>query len=161
MVTGVAVAGNANTSHMNTATASGVDDDGQAVTDSDDATVTFANVPPAASLTKDVESAAVTYAVEVCNDSTAEDLTVTALVDDVYGNITQLQGDIIDSDCDTGAVLGVKDGGSDCYSCMFTATQTAASVTDTVTATVADDDGSTPASPSNSATVDLIDEPAP
>ena len=59
---------------MNVATASGLDDDGNPVSDNDGATVNFGNVAPAASLSKSATLATVTYAVTVSNDSDAEAL---------------------------------------------------------------------------------------
>ena len=66
-----------------TATAMGVDDDGQPVMAADSAAVTIDNVPPLANLTKTVTAVLVTYAVEVCNASDAEELTLIALDDRV------------------------------------------------------------------------------
>ena len=91
------VSGNAFDSVTNTATASGVDDDGQPVTASDGATVNIANVPPAASLTKTATEVLVTYSVEVCNDSDAESLTLDSLVDDIYGDISNFANPAIET----------------------------------------------------------------
>jgi hypothetical protein len=145
-VSGVAVTGDPQTPHNNIATASGVDDDGLPVMDTDPATVNFDNVAPAATLTKEVESADVTYNIQVCNDSTAEMLELTALVDDIYGDLDG-QGS-----CAVPQTLDKKGEANECYSCSFIATATD-DTTDTVTGTVEDDDGSAPAEPSDSATV--------
>ena len=146
---------NAFDSVTNTATASGVDDDENPVSDNDDATVNITNVAPAASLTKTVTGALVTYTVEVCNDSDAEELYLDDLADDIYGDITSVHGDIKETNCSvTNTILapaGVPEE-KDCYFCTFKA-WTDVSKTDTVTATVNDDDGSTPATADDTATI--------
>jgi uncharacterized repeat protein (TIGR01451 family) len=151
-----AVTGNAFDEITNTATAVGVDDDGEPVMASDSATVDITNAPPLASLTKTATEVLVTYAVEVCNDSDAEALTLDALGDDIYGDITDVANPAIDSTtCVVSQNLAPAGdaSGNDCYSCSFMATTTTSPTTDTVTGTVNDDDGSTPVTPSDSATV--------
>ena len=144
----VALAGNAGDTILNVATASGVDDDGQPVMDSDDATVNVLDVAPAASLTKDVSQMVVTYDVEVTNDSAAEALTLESLVDDKFGDITYTHDHIVSTNCAAGASIAV--GGS--YTCSFDAIVTTSPHTDTVTGTVSDDEGGE-VTPSDSATV--------
>jgi len=133
----------ADSPYTNIATACGQDDDPGAVEycRNDDATVTVQNVPPAATLTKTVYSAVVTYNVEVCNDSTAESLELTVLSDDIYGNITQLQGLITATDCAVPQTLAISGTTGDCYSCYFTAGPVYSETVDTVTGTVSDNDG--------------------
>jgi uncharacterized repeat protein (TIGR01451 family) len=147
------VTGNAFDAITNTATAEGLDDDGETLMASDSATVDITNAPPAASLTKTATEVLVTYAVEVCNDSDAEALTLDLLDDDIYGNITLVQGDITKTDCAVPQTLEPAGQTGDCYSCTFDAVTITSPTTDTVTGTVNDDDGSTPATPSDSATV--------
>jgi hypothetical protein len=146
------VTGNAFDAVANTANASGADDDGETVVDVDDATVNITNAVPAASLTKTVTEALVTYTVVVCNDSGAEALTLDHLSDDIYGDITSIHGDITDTNCSVPQTLQPSGEVSECYECSFKA-WTDESKTDTVTATVNDDEGSTPATPDDSATV--------
>jgi hypothetical protein len=150
------VTGDAFDEITNTATATGVDDDGVPVTASDVATVDITNAAPAASLTKTATGVLVTYAVEVCNDSDAEALTLDALGDDIYGDITDVGNPAIaETTCVVSQVLAPAGdaSGNDCYSCSFNAATITSPTTDTVTGTVNDDDGSTPATPSDSATV--------
>ncbi len=121
----------------NVATATGVDDDGKPVMASDDASVTILDVPPAASLTKTVTSMIVTYQVHVTNDSPVEPLTLESLVDDQFGDITLVQGDIVSTDCAVAQLIPV--GGS--YWCSFDALVDSSPHVDTVTGTLSDDDG--------------------
>lgn len=145
------VAGDANTSVTNVATASGLDDDGISVSDDDDATVSFNNVPPAATLNKSATGMAVTYEVKVKNDSLAEALTLDALVDDVYGDLLDNSNTaVFNNTCPT-MDTNVPVGGD--VSCTFDAVVTTSPHTDTVTGTVSDNDGSTPITPSDSAMV--------
>lgn len=145
------VAGDANTSETNVATASGLDDDNNVVSDDDDATVSFNNVPPAATLNKSATGVVVTYTVTVTNDSTAEALTLDALVDDVYGDLLDPDNqNVSNNTCltlDTNVPVGEG------VSCTFDAVVTTSPHTDTVTGTVSDNDDSIPITPSDSATV--------
>lgn len=145
------VAGDANTSETNVATASGLDDDNNVVSDDDDATVSFNNVPPAATLNKSATGVVVTYTVTVTNDSTAEALTLDALVDDVYGDLLDPDNQNVSNNIcltlDTNVPVG------ETVSCTFDAVVTTSPHTDTVTGTVSDNDGSSPIMPFDSATV--------
>jgi hypothetical protein len=156
-VANVPVAGNAGDMITNTATAMGVDDDGEDVMASDSATVDINNVPPAASLTKTAIMVVVTYEVTVTNDSDAEALTLNKLADDIYGDIAdQANTEIISTTCVVPQGLQPNDGvpgGADTYTCSFVAETTTSPTIDTVTGTVADDDGSVPSEPSDSAEV--------
>ncbi len=149
----VYVTGDANTSETDVVTASGTDDDGTNVMAADDATVDFENMAPAASLTKSVVSASVTYQVSVRNDSSAESLTLSQLLDDKFGDITQVQGDITATNCSVPQTLAVSGQANDSYSCSFTALVTTTPHTNTVTGTVNDNDNSAPVKPKDSATV--------
>ena len=136
----------------NVATASGKDDDGNPVSAKDDATVNFRDVPPAAKLVKTVESAVVTYKVVVTNDSIAEELFLKALVDDPYGDVTTVQGDVTATTCnDLPQTLAKKGATGDSYTCTFDAVTTS-TVTDTVTGEVYDNEDGV-VKPSDSATV--------
>jgi hypothetical protein len=83
------------------------------------------------------------------------------LDDDVYGDITDDKNGTnpkIDStDCSVSQTLAPAGdvNGFDCYTCTFDAATIASPTTDTVTGTVNDDDGSTPATPSGSAYVEF------
>ncbi len=145
------VSGNAGDSETNVATASGVDDDGQPVMASDDATVMIVDVPPAASLTKTATMAVVSYDVAVTNDSSAEALDLTDLSDDMFGDITVVDGvTILSSDCAVPQSIAV--GAT--YECSFDAKVGTSPHTNTVTGTVSDDDGnSVNPAPSDDATV--------
>lgn len=143
------VPGNAGGSLTNIGTASGVDDDGEPVSDDDDATVSFRNVPPAASVTKSATNVVVTFAVTVTNDSIAEPLALNALTDSTFGDVTTSGHDgILSTNCTVPRTLPVGGG----YTCSFVATVTSPHI-DTVTGTVADDDGGVLPVPSNTVSV--------
>ena len=148
----VTVNGNAGDSETDTVTASGTDDDGNPVSAQDSATVTVTDVPPTATVTKTASptsveepGGSVTFTVDVQNTGTAESLSLTALSDDVHGDLDGQGTCSVPQTVATGAT----------YSCSFTATVSGVagdSETDTVTATLSDDDGNT-ITPSDSATV--------
>lgn len=142
------------TYEKDTVTVQGTDDDGQSVSDYDDAVVDVKNIAPAATVTKSVESAKVTYKVIVKNTSTAEDLTVSSLMDDKFGDLTDNSNlKISNSTCVVGATV-TKNGGA--YTCYFDGVvgATDSPHTNTVTAEVRDDEGSK-VSPTDSATVEF------
>jgi hypothetical protein len=148
-----AVTGLGNSSHSNTATAMGVDDDGFDRMCSDSAKVDIKDVAPTATLTKEAVEAVVTYRVKVINTSLVEALTLDALGDDRFGDIADDTNLAIESTtCELPQEIAI---GSD-YTCTFDARVATSPHTNTVTATVSDDEDSvvTPA-PSDSATVTL------
>ena len=146
------VTGNAGEALTNQVTASGIDDDGTPVEASDDATVNIRNAPPAATLTKAATAAEVTFAVTVTNDSTAEPLSLDALMDDAFGDVSDASNPLLlDTTCSTPQTLGI----GDTYECTFRALVSTSPHVDTVVGTVSDDDGSAPIQPSDSATVTL------
>jgi len=151
------VGGEAYTSHTNTVTASGRDDDGQQVGDADDETVNFLNVPPAGMLTKSVSVMRVTYDVVVENDSPAEALKLTALADDKFCSITgphlatDTCGEVASTTCSVPQTIPV--GGD--YRCSFDGIVTTSPHLNQVTGTLEDNDGSTPVMPSDTATVNF------
>ena len=133
----------------------------QQICGNDDADVTISDVPAIPALAKTAQSASCTvdvnYQVVVSNNSVVNDsLTVDSLTDDIFGNITQVQGDIISTNCVTGQ--SIAKGAN--YTCNFVARidtgSGACSIdhTDTVTGGLTDDDGET-YSPSDSATVNV------
>ncbi|WP_027710137.1 DUF7507 domain-containing protein [Zooshikella ganghwensis] len=147
------VNGNGHDSITNVAEAKGIDDDGEAVSAMDDATVNISNVPPAASLSKVVSSALVTYTVTISNDSDAEPLTVNSLMDDKFGDITKIQGSIKNTSCIVPQQLQPATQPGDSYTCTFDALVNTVPHTNTVEGSVVDDDGSAPVEPTSSATI--------
>jgi uncharacterized repeat protein (TIGR01451 family) len=142
--------------HVNKATAQGLDDDGETVMAMDDATVTFTNVVPNAELTKRATMALVTYQVSVTNKSDAEALTLDALVDSQFGDITDVANpNILDTSCITAQTLQPGGQAGDTYNCWFRATVDCSPHTNTLTGDVNDDDGSLTIKPSDKATVTI------
>jgi uncharacterized repeat protein (TIGR01451 family) len=129
-------------------------DDNQA-TDFDTATVTITNIDPSVAVTKDATPGSrgepggtFTFDVTVTNDS-EEDVTLVSLVDDVYGDLNG------EGSCATGGTIVA----GETYSCSFTGSfngDAGDSQTDTVTATVEDEEKSG-ASNFDDATVSLTD----
>ena len=142
------------TPHVNTVTAEGTDDDGVSLSESDDATVNFNNVAPAASISKIAESAEVTYVVTVTNDSTAEALELSQLVDDQFGDLNGK------GDCSVPQTLEPNGDPGDSYSCTFVETVDCTAHENTVEGSVDDDDGSATLTVDASATVTLSGAPA-
>jgi uncharacterized repeat protein (TIGR01451 family) len=169
------VSGNAGSSHVNTVTATGSDDDENEVSAKDDATVAFTDVLPSVDVTKDgnVESidepgGDVIFTVTVWNTS-HEPVTLTSLVDSVYGNLDK--DDVgnhswVSSLCDTGGTLAATDGtkgDEDTYACTFVGSvkgEGPAVHENEVTAVVTDNDDST-ATDKDTATVVIKDVPPP
>ena len=149
----VTVSGNGGSSETDTVTAGGTSG-GMNVSAQDSATVTVTDVAPTATVTKtalpttvDEPGGNVTFSVTVSNTGTAESLDLTALVDDIHGDLNG-QGT-----CSVPQTIAT----SGSYACSFTAAvngNAGDSETDTVTATVSDDDGNT-IMPSDSATVTI------
>jgi hypothetical protein len=158
------VSGQGGTSHKDTVTASGLDVNQNVLEGSDDATVQILDVAPDMSVTKTASPTAVnepganvTFTVQVSNDSTAgsDDLSLTSLTDDVFGDITDGgNGAIISTDCSVPQTITY--GGS--YSCSFTAFVGGVPFSvheDTVTAVASDDEG-TELTRTDPATVDIL-----
>ena len=151
-----AVSGNAGSSHTDVVTASGTDDDGNPVSDHDDAVVTITNTPSSILVTKSATPTSLpepggnaTFDVTVKNTSAVDSVTITSLTDDVYGN---LDGK---GSCDAPQTIAA--GGS--YSCSFSGAvsgNAGSSHTDVVTASGTDDDGN-PVSDEDDATVTITD----
>jgi hypothetical protein len=132
------------------------------ICDDDSADVTITDVSATPSLTKDALSATcsvdVTYQVVVSNNSAIDTLTVNALTDDKFGNITTAHaagggfGQVVSTNCATGGTIAVSGN----YTCSFVGRITSSTCnfthTDTVTGDVTDDDG-VMSSPSDSASV--------
>jgi len=124
----------------------------------DDADVTITDVTSTPTLAKTVVGAActvdVTYQVVVNNNSAVDTLTVNSLIDDTFGDITQVQGNIISTNCASGGTIAA--GGN--YSCTFDVRIDTGTGpcnidhTNKVTGSVTDDDGVT-TTPSDTATI--------
>ncbi len=152
------VSGNAGYVETDVVTAAGTDDDGAPVSDDDDAVVTVTDVEPAISLTKTPTPDSLpepggtfTFGLVVSNDS-VEPVTLTSLVDDVYGDLDG-QGD-----CSLPQTIAV--GGS--YACSFSGDfsgNAGDTQTDTITALAVDDEANE-ASAEASAEVELTDVPS-
>ena len=135
-------------------TATGTDDDGNAVNGFDDATVTITDVPSSITVTKTADPTGVsepggdvTFTVRIDNTSAVDSVTITSLVDNVHGDL--------DGQGNCSMPQTIAAGGF--YTCTFTGTVTgnAGEVeTNTVTATGTDDDG-VPVSGFDSAAVSI------
>jgi hypothetical protein len=151
------------TTVTNVVTVFGHDQNNVALQGSDSAQVAITNVPPTASVVKSLVGLAcadVNYRVRVENTDPSEALTLTALSDSGFGSITSVHGDVLGTNCGVAAPNGpgtlpatIPVGGS--YECDFRAHFCGGSHTDTVTATVNDNDGSTITPTSNSLTVNV------
>ena len=151
-----AVSGNAGSSHTDVVTASGTDDDGNPVSDTDDATVTITNVASSINVTKDANPTSLpepggnaTFSVSVQNTSATDTVTIGSLIDNVYGD---LDGK---GTCDVSPAVVLAPGAT--YSCSFTGAvsgNAGSSHTDVVTASGTDDDGN-PVSDTDDATVTI------
>ena len=144
------VAGNAGAVHVDTVTATGSDDDTGHASAQDSATVEVTDVLPTISVDKTAlpgslpaGGGSATFLVVVTNHS-VEPVTITSLVDDVYGDLAGK------GTCATGAVLAI--GGS--FTCSFVGVvpATAGDHVDVVTA-IAVDDEQNPATDSDDAVV--------
>jgi len=130
---------------VNTVTATVRDDDGNTVTGRDDATVRFLDVRPTIEVEKTANPTSVpepggnvTFGVKVINPvGAAEPVEIVSLVDDVYGDLTELAGS-----CVLTPALLLAPGGI--YSCSFTVFvggQPDETKTDTIVGKVKDDEG--------------------
>ncbi|MBA2283727.1 MAG: hypothetical protein H0W25_21170 [Acidimicrobiia bacterium] len=147
------VAGNAGSTHTDVVTASGTDDDGHPVSDTDDAVVTVSDVAPTLTVDKVADPVSLpapggtaTFTVTVTSSS-VEPVTITSLDDDIYGPLAG------DEDCRVGTVLAV---GSSCTFSFTGPVGPAAGVhTDVVTVHAEDDEGNDTTA-TNDATVTVV-----
>ncbi len=149
------ISGNAGTAETDTITASAQDDELNPTSDSDSATVSFIDILPAVTLSLTASSssvpepgAPVTFTVTITN-SVAETVTLTSLVDDLYGNLNG------HGSCTVPLIIAPND----LAICSFSTTvsgNAGDSVTDTVTASAQDDEGN-PTVESDSASVTVVD----
>ncbi len=138
--------GNAFDTQTDTVTATANDDEDNVVTATDDAEVSLTDVPSSIEVTKDATptevdepGAEVVFDVSVENTSFPDVVTIETLSDDIFGDITQVAGDISATDCVVPQVLQP----GDVYDCSFTAFVGGNAneiITDTVTADGTDDD---------------------
>ena len=141
-------------SHFDTVTACGSNELSQDPScDADDAEVPYSDVEQPPTLSKAATPQCqvdVTYSVVVSSGSAQDTLSLTALSDNVYGDITSVHGDIQSTTCSVGQTI--QPSGN--YACSFVARISSCSITvaDTITASAQDDDGAS-YSPQGSATV--------
>jgi LPXTG-motif cell wall-anchored protein len=137
--------------HVNTVTATVDDGEGNIGTGSDDATVTFDDVPPTLNVWKIADpgsvpepGATVTFTVEVDNTS-REEVSVTALTDDVFGDLLDpLNTDVSNNSCLTASpVIGVAETFTCSFDAFLAGDHGDPDHVNTVSATVDDGDGST------------------
>ena len=150
------VTGNAGATHTNIVTVRAVDNERNQATDTDDAVVTIANVMPKIEVTKTADPLSVpepggqvNFTVTVKNES-AEPITLTALTDSVYGNLTlPARGCIL-------PILPIAVGAT--YTCSFfgAVVGDVGSHTNTVTGTAVDDEQN-PATDTDDAVVAITD----
>ena len=150
------VSGEPGSPHVNVVTGVASDDDGNEVSDDDDATVTFTNLAPAIEVSKTADvvevpetGADVTYTIVVDNVGDA-DVVIDSIVDDVFGDVNGL------GDCSVPQEIAV--GGS--YSCSFTEFVSGVPGephVNVVTVTGSDEDGEE-VDDSDDETVDITDE---
>ncbi len=136
-----AISGNAGVIHTNRVTASGVDNDGTAVSGSGSATVTIVNQGSSITVSKTANpgtvnepGGSVQYTVRIDNISPSDVVTINSLTDDRFGNLNG-QGN-----CSTPRTIAV--GGN--YTCQFSkiiSGNAGVTHTNTVFATGIDDDG--------------------
>ena len=155
------VSGNAGDVITNVVTATGTDPNSNQVSDTDDATVTITDLPSSMQVLKNASPASlpepggnVTFSVEVRNTSAADPLTITAMIDSVYGDLSHR------GTCTSAVGTVIQPGNS--YTCQFTA-QVSGSAgdteTDTVTVSATDDDNHT-LQDSDDATVTITNSPS-
>ncbi|MCE7987353.1 MAG: DUF11 domain-containing protein [Caldilinea sp. CFX5] len=146
------LSGNAGTPHVNTVTATVRSAQNVTVSRTDSATVTFSDVAPTLTFTRDAAPTSlhepggpVVYGVQFSNNNPGEALTITTLSDNRYGNITTVGGAVSATTCATPIVLAPAGAPNAAYSCHFTAQVSGppGPVIDTLSATVNDDDGNT------------------
>ncbi len=157
----VDVSGNAGEVITNVAIASGLDDDGNPVSDDDNAVVTVNDVPAAIEILKsatpdnvDEPGGSVTYSFVVNNLSTVDEVTIDTLDDDLLSDLTLVPG----STCVVPQVIAA--GGSyDCSVTVDVSGNAGEVITNVATASGLDDDGN-PVSDDDNAVVTVNDVPS-
>jgi len=150
---GVVPAGDAGGTFTDKVTGCGHDNFGHTgLCSTDDAVVTYTDVPEPPKLSKTATGKScridVTYTVVVTNTSAQDKLKLNTLNDDIYGNITQVQGNVINTTCGVAppngaGALPFDISPSSNYTCTFVGRISSCNTTvkDTVTGTATDDDG--------------------
>jgi uncharacterized repeat protein (TIGR01451 family) len=135
--------------HADTVTATASDDDGNSVSESDTALVPIGDVLPAVTVVKTPSPASVaepgglvTFSIDVGNPTT-EVLTLDVLVDDVFGDLLDAGNPAVSANTCPSQPSAIAPGGS--LTCSFdgavSGDASGPDHTDTVTATVRDDEG--------------------
>ena len=152
--------GNAKTTSVNVVTATAQDDEGNPVSDDDDAVVEFTDALPTIQVEKTANPVSVqepgddvTFNVKVVNPlGAAEPLEIVSLVDDIYGNLAG-QGSCLP----VGLTLILPPGGTyECEFTVFVGGKPKETKTDTIVGKVKDDEGNF-AEDKASATVTITD----
>jgi hypothetical protein len=169
----VGLEGDAGDRHTDTVTVTGTQSgNGNEVDDSDDADVDFTDVFEDPTVSKTAKSTAnctveATYEVVLSNNSTIDTLSTYSLDDDSFGDVTSVHVEgggfeITSTTCDSNANPYAPIGPLGNYTCQFvgkiTDTDCDVDHTNTVTASVTDEDGHT-SSPSDDAVVTLSTTP--
>ena len=154
-----AVPGNFGDTIVNVLSVTGVDDDGEEVTGTDDATVTITNVPSMIEVEKsadpeevDEPGANVTFTFVVDNTSTTDPVTINELFDSIYGDLNGLGTCLTPQDIPVG-------GTYECEITEFVSGNAGAMITNVLTVTGVDDDGGV-VSGSDDADVTINDLPS-
>jgi hypothetical protein len=157
------VSGNAGQSITDKACVSGTDSNNGSVGPTcDTASVSIRDVLPTATVAKSVEGvvcAEVRFKVKVTNTDTAENLTLSTLEDNKFGNIATgtgqpaLGANVTGTDCSVPQTI--LPGNLNAYTCTFDANVCDIPHTNTVTGTLSDNDQNT-ITPSGSATVNSV-----
>gem|GEM_PF-1569426 len=163
---GGSVSGNADDSRTNVATVSGLDDDGLPVSDRAAASVFILGAPPTIEVRKIAlppvalaSGSPVAFLVVVQNTSSGSDpVTLTGMVDDVYGNLDGL------GTCSLPQTLQPAPGADASYTCQFVIDDVSGTAGSTLTNTVlvsGEDDEGTAVEGSDQATVRFVDVAPP
>jgi hypothetical protein len=155
------VTGQGGDTEIDTVTVLGLDENENEVKGEDSATVTITDVKPSMTVSKSCSpctrvepGGSFTFTAMVTNTSPADAITLTSMIDDIYGDITQIAG----TNCSVSQVIAI--GGN--YSCSFSVNelhQPPWSQTDTIEF-VASDEESNELKQSDSAIITITDVPA-
>jgi hypothetical protein len=99
----------------------------------------------------------VTFTVVVENTSSTDGITITSLIDNPYGDITKVQGDIKATTCSVPQFIPLKGTPYTCTFTAFVSGNAGQTKTDIVTATATDDDGRPVPPAQDDATVRITD----
>jgi hypothetical protein len=139
------------TTVTDTVTLSGQDQNGTAVSALASAQVAITDVPPTAQVIKSLNSlqcSIVRYNVEVKNTSPGDALALTALIDSSFGDLLTVHDNVVATTCASTSIAVATS-----FTCTFDAKFCGGTNTDTITATLSDDQGNEIKLPSNALTV--------